>query len=68
MSQRIWPNISKQIKGNALIDPEESKWVTDERLLTLYESSQGFGLQFWSKCGSTLCGLINGSVHGVTPG
>ena len=31
-------------------------------------SMQGFGLQFCSKCGSTLCGVFEGTVHGVTLG
>lgn len=37
-------------------------------LLTSYTSSHGFGLQFCSKCGSTLCGVYNGAIHGVTLG
>jgi hypothetical protein len=31
-------------------------------------SGHGFGLQFCSKCGSTLCGVYDGAVHGVTLG
>ena len=31
-------------------------------------SGHGFGLQFCSKCGSTLCGIFEGTVHGVTLG
>ena len=29
---------------------------------------RGFGLQFCSRCGSTLCGIYRGEVHGVTLG
>ena len=36
--------------------------------MTTYESHHGFGLQFCSKCGSTLCGTFDGVVHGVTLG
>ena len=38
------------------------------RTITSYESSPGFGLQFCSQCGSTLCGTHNATVHGVTLG
>ena len=31
-------------------------------------SGHGFGLQFCSKCGSTLCGVFEGTVHGVMLG
>ena len=36
--------------------------------MTSYESNQGFGLQFCSRCGSTLCGTYQGEVHGITLG
>ena len=59
---------SSQASAYALVEPGEFEWVQGEELLTSYDSQPGFGLQFCSKCGSTLCGTNNGSVHGVTLG
>ena len=42
--------------------------MAGEELLTLYENNSGFGLQFCSRCGSTLCGVYNGTIHGITLG
>jgi len=36
--------------------------------LTSYIEEDGAGLKFCSKCGSTLCGIVGGNVHGVTLG
>jgi hypothetical protein len=36
--------------------------------LTTYANQQGFGLQFCKQCGSTLCGIYQNEVHGVTLG
>ncbi len=36
--------------------------------MTSYIGEHGAGLKFCSKCGSTLCGIIDGNVHGVTLG
>ena len=59
---------SSQASAYALVDPTEFNWLTGEELLTEYASVQGFGLQFCSRCGSTLCGVFEGAVHGVTLG
>lgn len=59
---------SAQASAYALVKPEEFKWLTGEDQLTSYVNKQGFGLQFCAKCGSTLCGVFGGSVHGVTLG
>lgn len=59
---------SSQASSYALVEPKEFKWLEGRELLTSYESQAGFGLQFCSKCGSTLCGIHNGEVHGVTLG
>lgn len=59
---------SAQASAYALVDPGEFSWVTGENLLTRYESNSGAGLQFCSKCGSTLCGTYKGEIHGVTLG
>lgn len=57
-----------QASAYALVDPAEFSWVSGEELLTAYVNNYGFGLQFCSKCGSTLCGTYMGTVHGITLG
>ena len=52
----------------ARLNPDEFSWVCGENLLTTYESNTGAGIQFCSKCGSTLCGTNEGKVMGVTLG
>jgi hypothetical protein len=59
---------SSQASSYALVVSAEFEWLQGEELLTSYDSQTGFGLRFCSKCGSTLCGTYNGSVHGVTLG
>ena len=59
---------SSQASAYALVDPVEFKWLTGEDRLTAYTGEQGTGLMFCSKCGSTLCGIVDGKVHGVTLG
>ena len=43
-------------------------WVDGEDNLTRYESTAGWGLCFCHTCGTTLCGVHEGTVHGVTLG
>ncbi len=43
-------------------------WLSGEDELTRYESQAGWGLGFCRTCGTTLCGLHEGRVHGVTLG
>lgn len=59
---------SSQASAYALVDPTEFSWLTGEHQLTSYVNQHGFGLQFCSTCGSTLCGIYEGLVHGVTLG
>lgn len=59
---------SAQASAYALVEPDEFKWLSGQSLLTSYVGEHGFGLQFCSQCGSTLCGIYNGFVHGVTLG
>ncbi len=59
---------SSQASVYAAVDSDEFKWLSGEDLLTSYIGKQGFGLQFCSQCGSTLCGIFNGKIHGVTLG
>ena len=59
---------SSQASAYTLVNSDEFKWLTGEEFLTAYVTKHGFGLQFCSVCGSTLCGVFNGEVHGVTLG
>ena len=59
---------SAQASAYAEVEPGSLSWVSGEELLSFYESEQGAGLKFCSRCGSTLCGVVNGEVHGVTLG
>jgi hypothetical protein len=59
---------SSQASAYALVEAGDFEWLTGEALLTSYVGQQGYGLQFCSRCGSTLCGIFNGAVHGVTLG
>ena len=51
-----------------IADGSKFSWVTGEEELTQHTSVQGWGLAFCRICGSTLCGMFNGKVHGVTLG
>ena len=50
------------------MEPDEFKWLDGESLLTDYVNQYGFGLQFCKNCGSTLTGIYQGVVNGVTLG
>lgn len=59
---------SSQASAYALVNPLEFKWIQGMELLTTYTGKHGFGLQFCRQCGSTLCGIYENEVHGVTLG
>ena len=59
---------SAQASAYALVNPSEFHWVCGEAFLTSYVNQQGFGLQFCKRCGSTLCGIYHGEIHGITLG
>jgi hypothetical protein len=59
---------SAQASAYALVESKEFEWTAGENQLTSFVNKQGFGLQFCSKCGSTLCGIAGGAIHGVTLG
>ena len=59
---------SSQASAYALVNHSEFKWLSGKELLTTFASNYGFGLQFCSKCGSTLVGIFNDNVQGVTLG
>jgi hypothetical protein len=52
----------------ALVHPGTFKWTKGEALLTSYVNQETAGLKFCKVCGSTLCGVFNGEVHGVSLG
>ncbi|HNP36351.1 MAG TPA: GFA family protein [Woeseiaceae bacterium] len=52
----------------AEVEPGSFSWTTGEHKLVAYETAPGWGLQFCGTCGTTLCGMHNGQVHGVTLG
>ena len=52
----------------AQVVPGSFSWLSGEAHLTQYASSPGWGLAFCRRCGTTLCGLHQGRVHGVTLG
>ena len=49
-------------------EPGQFRWTAGEDQLEQYTSRQGWGLGFCSVCGSTLCGIFEGTVVGVTLG
>lgn len=59
---------SSQASAYALVESDDFAWLSGQHLLTSYVGEDGFGLQFCSRCGSTLCGVYNNAVHGVTLG
>lgn len=59
---------SSQASAYALVEPTEFEWLSGEKLLTSYVGEKGFGFQFCKICGSTICGIFNGKVHGITLG
>ena len=59
---------SSQASAYALVEPQTFKWTSGAALLSSYVGEHGFGIQFCSKCGSTLCGVFEDNVHGVTLG
>ncbi|WP_444996492.1 GFA family protein [Aliikangiella sp. IMCC44359] len=59
---------SSQASAYAEVEHTQFNWICGQALLSTYLSNQEFGLQFCSRCGSTLVGIYNGNVHGVTLG
>lgn len=52
----------------AEIEPDSFFWVSGQENLSQYETTSGWGLCFCKICGTTLCGIHDGKVHGVTLG
>ena len=52
----------------ATVEPDSFSWTHGEEFLKTYASKQGLGIAFCGNCGSTLVGLYNSQVMGVTLG
>lgn len=52
----------------AEVDADLFAWIAGEEKLTVYELAPEWGLCFCSVCGSTLCGVHEGRIHGVSLG
>lgn len=50
------------------LEPGSFRWITGEEMLSTYVNEQEFGLNFCSRCGSTLGGVFDGNVIFVTLG
>jgi len=59
---------SSQASSYALVNSDQFSWTSGQELLSTYSVEPGFGHQFCKKCGSTLCGIVDGQVHGITLG
>ena len=59
---------SAQASAYALVHAKSFTWIKGEEHLTSFVSEKGEGYQFCEICGTTLCGLVNGEVHGITLG
>ncbi|MEZ5553385.1 MAG: GFA family protein [Pseudomonadales bacterium] len=44
------------------------QWITGKEKLVIHATGEEWGLGFCGVCGSTLCGIRRGEVHGVTLG
>lgn len=52
----------------AEVTPGSLSWVSGDDNLSYHESAPGWGLCFCRTCGTTLCGMHAGKVHGVALG
>lgn len=59
---------SAQASSYAVIDPGSLKWRKGEDLLTTYLEDGKVGKKFCKLCGTVLCGVVDGDIHGVTLG
>lgn len=48
--------------------PGSFNWVEGRDFVSSYSTHESWALQFCSRCGTTLCGVHDGVVHGVTLG
>jgi len=57
-----------QASSYALIEPDALVWIQGQDLLTTYPAGGALAKQFCRICGSTLCGVVDGKIHGITLG
>ena len=57
-----------QASAAAFVEHTDFQWTSGQELLTTYTGKQGYGVQFCSICGSTLCTVYNEDVLQVTLG
>jgi hypothetical protein len=51
-----------------IADSSKFRWTAGESNIQQYSSEKGWGLGFCGTCGSTICGLYQGAVIGITLG
>lgn len=51
-----------------LSTPDSFSWASGADRLSTFSTHESWELQFCSQCGTTLCGVHDGRVHGVTLG
>lgn len=57
--------------GSAYAELDEAadfRWLSGESILTRFSATPGWEFAFCSTCGTTLCGIFAGTVHGVALG
>lgn len=59
---------SAQANSYAVITPGSLKWLSGEDNLKKYPEEGHEGRLFCSICGSSLCGVVEGEIHGITLG
>ena len=59
---------SAQASAYAVVATNSLEWTSGQEHLSTYVGKHGAGVQFCGICGSTLCGVFDGAVHGVTLG
>jgi hypothetical protein len=47
------------------VNPGSFSWLSGAQDLTVFEYSPGWGIGFCKTCGTTVCGMHQGKVHGV---
>lgn len=59
---------SAQASVYAQLAPDSFQWLSGQEKLSTFINKAGHGVGFCSLCGSTLCGLHEGQVVGITLG
>lgn len=59
---------SAQASSYVLIEPGALTWLKGQELLVTYPPDGAHGKQFCKTCGSMLCGVVDGEIHGVALG